>query len=55
LFFLLAAAKFTGSHIIERMAGIDGIICGSIAIYGAMAQVINEVYKKVILPIGPVK
>lgn len=55
LFFLLAAAKFTGSHIIERMAGIDGIICGSIAIYGAMAQVINEVYGKVILPIGPVK
>ncbi len=55
LFFLLAAAKFTGSHIIERIAGIDGIICGSLAIYGAMAQVINEVYGKVILPIGPVK
>ncbi len=55
LFFLLAAAKFTDSHIIERIAGIDGIICGSIAIYGAMAQVINEVYGKVILPIGPVK
>jgi succinate-acetate transporter protein len=55
LFFLLAAAKFTGSHIIERIAGIDGIICGSIAIYGAMAQVLNEVYGKVILPIDSAK
>ena len=52
LFFLLAIGNFTGSTLILTIAGYEGIICGFTAIYAAMAQVINEVYGKEILPIG---
>ena len=40
---------------LHTIAGIDGIICGSIAIYGSVAQILNEVYGKVVLPVGPAK
>lgn len=53
LFFLLALRDFTGSKIIGTIAGIEGILCGFSAIYLAMAQVLNEVWGKVVLPIGP--
>lgn len=52
LFFLLAIGNFTGSALILTIAGYEGILCGFSAIYAAMAQVINEVYGKTILPIG---
>lgn len=55
LFFLLAAGDFTGNEIITKIAGYEGIICGFSAIYTALAQVLNEVYGKVVLPVGPVK
>lgn len=55
LFFLLAVANFTGSDILLMIAGYEGIICGFSAIYAAMAQVLNEVYEKTILPIGEMK
>lgn len=55
LFFLLAIANFTGSALILTIAGYEGILCGFTAIYAAMAQVINESYGKVILPLGEVK
>jgi succinate-acetate transporter protein len=55
LFFLLAAGDFTGNAIITKIAGYEGIICGFSAIYTALAQVLNEVYGKIVLPIGPVK
>ena len=51
LFFLLAAADFTGSALIGTIAGYEGIICGLSAIYGALAQVINEVYGKAVCPL----
>jgi succinate-acetate transporter protein len=54
LFFLLAVRDFTGSASIGTLAGYEGIICGLSAIYTALAQVLNEVYKKVVAPIGPV-
>ncbi|MDE1549610.1 acetate uptake transporter [Jeotgalibaca caeni] len=54
LFFLLAIANFTGSALILTIAGYEGIICGFTAIYAAMAQVINELYGKSVLPIGEV-
>ena len=54
LFFLLVAAHATKSESVEHLAGYEGIICGGSAIYAAIAQVLNEVYGKVILPIGPV-
>lgn len=55
LFFLLAIGNFTGSSLILTIAGYEGILCGFTAIYAAMAQVLNEVYGKVILPIGESK
>ena len=57
LFWLLAAHNFweadiTGSPIILRTAGWVGIFCGASAIYVSIAEVLNEVYGKVVLPIG---
>ncbi len=55
LFFLLALGDLTGNPAIKRIAGIEGIICGLSAVYTALAQVLNEVYGRVVAPIGPVK
>jgi succinate-acetate transporter protein len=55
LFFLLALGDATGNAVITHLAGYEGIICGLSAIYAALAQVLNEVYGKVIAPIGPVQ
>jgi hypothetical protein len=52
LFFLLAVKDWTGSELIGKIAGFEGIICGLSAIYLAMAEVINEQYSRSILPIG---
>ena len=51
LFFLLALGDLTNSTIIKHIAGYEGIICGFSAIYTALAQVLNEVNKKTILPL----
>ena len=55
LFLLLAIGDFTGSEFIGKLAGFEGIICGFTAIYAAIAQVLNEVYGKTVLPLGNVK
>ncbi len=52
LFFLLAIADYTGNNTIKVLAGYEGIFCGLAAIYAAMAQVINEVYGRDLLPLG---
>jgi hypothetical protein len=54
LFFLLAIGDATGNAVITTIAGYEGIICGLSAIYAGIAQVWNDVYGKVVLPIGPV-
>ena len=54
LFLLLAIGDFTGNHGIIVFAGFEGILCGFAAIYTGLAQVLNEVYGRVVLPIGPV-
>ncbi len=54
LFFLLAARDYLGSAAIGTLAGYEGIICGLSAVYAGLAQVLNEVYKKVVAPLGPV-
>ncbi len=51
LFMLLALANFTGSHLIHTIAGYEGILCGSLAMYEAIAQVVNEAHGKKILPL----
>ncbi len=52
LFFLLTARDLTGIADIGIIAGYEGIICGLSAIYLALAEVLNETYGKIILPIG---
>jgi succinate-acetate transporter protein len=51
LFALLAAEKATGSEDIGKVAGFEGILCGLIAIYAGTANLLNEVYGKVVLPL----
>ena len=53
LFWLLAVGHFIPNVI--KIAGIVGIICGFSAIYLAMAEVMNETYGRIILPICPSK
>jgi succinate-acetate transporter protein len=55
LFFLLAAGDATGSAGLKTFTGYEGIICGLSAMYAAIAQVLNEVYGKTVLPLGIVK
>jgi succinate-acetate transporter protein len=54
LFFLLAIGDAIQNGTIKTIAGYEGIICGLSAIYAALAQVLNEVYGKVVIPIWPV-
>jgi uncharacterized protein len=55
LFFLLAIGDYTESSGLKIFAGYDGIICGLLALYAAMAQVVNEVFGRVVMPLGVVK
>ena len=55
LFFMLAIVDATGSTLVKQVAGYVGIICGLSAVYTGLAQVLNEVYRRTILPICPVK
>ncbi len=52
LFFLLALGDATGIGTVTTIAGYEGIFCGFSAIYLAIAEVLNEVYGRVVLPIG---
>ncbi len=54
LFVLLAAGHATGSTTIKHLAGYEGIICGLSAIYTGVANLLNEVYGRTVLPIGTV-
>lgn len=51
LFFLLAIRDFSGSVIVGVVAGWVGIVCGLSAFYTSIAQVINEVYGRTVLPL----
>ena len=51
LFFLLAAANFTESEAIHKIAGFEGIVCGLFAFYEAAAIVINGKLGKTLLPL----
>ncbi|MFA5237056.1 MAG: acetate uptake transporter [Methanoregula sp.] len=52
LFFLLALGDATGNGTITVIAGFEGILCGFVAIYAGLAQVLNEMYKKTVAPLG---
>jgi succinate-acetate transporter protein len=65
LFFLLAAKYALSAYysdalsaesknLFTQVIGAEGIICGLSAVYLALAEVLNEVHGKTILPICPV-
>lgn len=59
LFFLLTARELTGNPTLfgtftfNNLTGIEGIICGSSAVYLALAEVLNEAHRRTVLPIFP--
>jgi len=52
LFFLLAVGDATGSSTLRLIAGYEGMVCGALAIYTGLAQVINEVFGRDVAPLG---
>ncbi len=55
LFFLLAIGDFINAGPdFRHFTGYEGIFCGLSAIYAGLAQVLNEVFGKIVLPLGPV-
>ncbi len=56
LFFMLAIGDFTAASAgFKHATGYEGIVCGFSAFYAGLAQVLNEVFGKTMLPLGPVK
>lgn len=52
LFWLLAIDNWADNPNFGKAAGIEGIICGLLAIYAGLAELINETYGRSILPMG---
>lgn len=56
LFFLLAIGDYTAaSPEFKHATGWEGVICGLSAIYTGLAQVLNELYGKIVLPLGAIR
>jgi succinate-acetate transporter protein len=56
LFFMLAFGDFTAADAgFKHMTGYEGILCGFAAIYTGLAQVLNELSGRAVLPLGLVK
>jgi succinate-acetate transporter protein len=56
LFFLLAIGDYTeASPAFKHFTGYEGLVCGLAAIYTGLAQVLNELYGRIVLPLGVVK
>jgi succinate-acetate transporter protein len=56
LFLLLAIGDYTAAGpAFKHFTGFEGIVCGAAAIYTGLAQVLNELFGKTVLGIGPVK
>jgi uncharacterized protein len=55
LFFMLAVGDYSNAGDgFRHSTGFEGIFCGLAAIYAGLAQVLNELYGKTILPLGTV-
>ncbi len=51
LFFLLSAGELTGNSTLTLVAGYEGIFTGLSAVYVGLAIVMNETYKRDVLPV----
>lgn len=54
LFFMLAYGDFSGNADFKLITGYEGVFCGLSAVYAGFALILNEVYGRVVLPLGPV-
>jgi succinate-acetate transporter protein len=50
LFLLLAIHNWTGSVLIGRIAGWEGLVCGSSALYLGLAEMMEEKLGRKVLP-----
>ena len=56
LFFLLAYGEVGGvGPGFKHFTGYEGIVCGLSAMYAGLAQVLNELARRTVLPLGPVQ
>ncbi len=55
LFFLLAIGETADIPGLKSFTGFEGIFCGLSACYTGVAQVLNELYKRTVMPLGLVK
>jgi len=56
LFFLLAYGEVGGvGPGFKHFTGYEGIVCGLSAMYAGLAQVLNELARRTVLPLGPVR
>ncbi len=56
LFFLLAFGDYTSASVgFKHATGWEGLVCGLAAVYTGLAQVLNELFGKIVLPLGAVK
>src|SRR5438128_1548243 len=56
LFFLLAYGDYKNASAgFKHFTGYEGIVCGFSAIYAGLAQVLNELFGKTVLPLGHVR
>jgi uncharacterized protein len=54
LFFLLAVGDFTAANPgFKHFTGYEGIVCGFSAIYAGLAQLLNELFGRIVLPLRP--
>jgi len=53
-FALLSIGDFMGNPLLKRIAGFEGMVLGFSAMYTGLAQVLNELYGRVVWPLGPV-
>ena len=56
LFFLLAYGHYSAAGPeFNHATGWEGVVCGLAAMYTGLAQVLNELYGRTVLPLGAVK
>jgi succinate-acetate transporter protein len=53
-FALLAIGDAIGSTTLRVLAGYEGVVLGLMAMYTGLAQILNELWGRVVLPLGPV-
>jgi uncharacterized protein len=53
-FALLSIGDFMGNPLLKTIAGFEGIVLGFAAMYTGLAQILNELYGRVVWPLGPV-